>query len=114
MKDIKYYSKDLLQLKPDVKGAKMWAVALEKTMLTYFEIESDSKFDMHSHENEQITMVLEGELFFLINDEEICVKAGEVLAVPSNLYHGVYTKNKFVKAIDAWSPIRKEYKNSDI
>ena len=114
MKDIKYYSKDLLQLKPDVKGAKMWAVALEKTMLTYFEIESDSKFDMHSHENEQITMVLEGELFFLINDEEICVKAGEVLAVPSNLYHGVYTKNKFVKAIDARSPIRKEYKNSDI
>jgi len=41
----------------------MWAVALEKTMLTYFEIESNSKFDMHSHTSEQITMVLEGNYF---------------------------------------------------
>jgi len=114
MKDIKYYSKDLLQLQPDVEGANMWAVALEKTMLTYFEIESNSKFDMHSHTSEQITMVLEGELFFKIKDKEICVKAGEVIAIPSNLYHGVYTKNKFVKAIDAWSPIREEYKINDI
>ena len=47
MKKIKYYSKDILKLKPDVKGAKMWAVALEKTMLTYFEIESNSTFEMH-------------------------------------------------------------------
>ncbi|MGA3282436.1 MAG: hypothetical protein ABSD50_15820 [Smithella sp.] len=57
------FIKDLLQLQPDVEGAKMWAVALEKTMLTYFEIESNSKFDMHSHTSEQITMVLEGNYF---------------------------------------------------
>ena len=30
-------------------------------MLTYFEIDSDSVFDMHSHESEQITMVISGE-----------------------------------------------------
>ena len=114
MKKIKYYSKDILKLKPDVKGAKMWAVALEKTMLTYFEIESNSTFEMHCHESEQITMVLEGELFFCVNDKEICAKSGEVIAIPSNLLHGVYTKDTFVKAIDAWSPIREEYKNNSI
>ena len=112
MKNIQYYSKRLLKLKSDVKGAKMWAVALEKSMLTYFEIEPNSKFEMHSHESEQITMVLEGELFFLSNAKEVCIKSGEVIAIPSNLPHGVYTKDKFVKAIDAWSPVREEYKNS--
>ena len=111
MKGIKYYSKDLLKLKPDVKGAKMWAVALQKTMLTYFEIEANSKFEMHSHESEQITMVLEGELFFLYNDKEVCIKTGEVIAIPSNIPHSVYTKDNFVKAIDAWSPVREEYIN---
>jgi quercetin dioxygenase-like cupin family protein len=111
MKNIKYYPKNLLKLKPDVKGAKMWAVALQKTMLTYFEIAPNSKFEIHSHESEQITMVLEGELFFLANAKEVCVKTGEVIAIPSNLPHCVYTKDGFVKAIDAWSPVREEYKN---
>jgi len=111
MKNIKYYSKDSLKLKPDVKGAKMWAVALEKSMLTYFEIEPNSKFEMHSHESEQITMVLKGKLFFKIaGQKDICVGTNEVIAVPSNVKHGVYTKKHSAKAIDAWSPIREEYK----
>jgi quercetin dioxygenase-like cupin family protein len=114
MKDsgkVKYYSKDDLHLRPSVPGAKMWAVALDKAMFTYFEIEPNSVFDMHSHESEQITMVLEGELFFNFdNEDDICVKAGEVIALPANLRHGAYTKERFVKAVDAWSPVRDEYK----
>lgn len=110
MNDIVYYPKSSLTLKPDVPGAKMWAVALEKAMLTYFELEPDCTFDMHAHESEQITMVLEGELFFKTQTGELCVKAGEVAAIPSNIPHAVYTKEKAVKAIDAWSPIREEYK----
>lgn len=42
-----------------VDGTRMWGVALQNTLLTYFEIEPNSEFAMHSHENEQITMVLE-------------------------------------------------------
>ena len=108
-KKIIYYPKESLQLKTAVAGAKLWAVGLEKAMLTYFEIEPNSKFDMHFHDSEQITMVLEGELFFERECNVICVKAGEVIAIPSNAPHGVYTKEKFVKAVDAWSPVRKDY-----
>lgn len=57
-------SAELLRLRPDVPGARMWAVSLEHTMLTYFEVEPHSRFDSHSHESEQITMVLTGALFF--------------------------------------------------
>lgn len=111
MKKAKYYTKRDLNLKPDVPGAKMWAVALEKTMLTYFEIKPGSIFDMHSHKSEQITMVLKGELFFKVeNQRDICVKSGEVIAIPSNIKHSVYTKGKSAKAVDAWSPVRKEYR----
>lgn len=42
----------------------MWAVALEKTMLTYFTVEANASFPEHSHESEQITMVLSGSLYF--------------------------------------------------
>ncbi len=88
----------------------MWSVALEKTMFTYFEIEPNSCFDMHSHPSEQITMVLEGEFFFKVKNRTICVKEGEVIAIPSNTPHAACTKKNPVKAVDAWSPVREKYK----
>ena len=33
----------------------MWAVALQHTMLTYFEVNARSRFEAHSHTSEQIT-----------------------------------------------------------
>lgn len=109
-KDAKYYPKDLLSLKPVIPGAKMWGVALEKTMFTYFEVEPNTHFNKHSHESEQITMVLEGELFFELAGRTISVKQGEVIAIPSCVPHAVYTKEKSVKAVDAWSPVMERYR----
>lgn len=109
-KEAKYYSKKELPLKPAVDGAAVWGVALDKTLLTYFEIDPNSEFVMHTHESEQITMVLEGELYFKLADKEIKVGAGEVIAMPSNVPHGAYTKDKPAKAVDAWSPVMEKYK----
>ncbi len=109
--DFKYFPQKSLPLEQDVPGTKMWAVALEKAMLTYFEVEPNSRFDMHEHESEQITLVLEGTLFFEISNTIISVQEGEVIAIPSNKEHAVFTKGSFVRAVDAWSPVREEYTN---
>jgi len=109
-KEAQYYPKEILRLQLDVPGAVMWAVALEKAMPTYFEVEPHSRFEKHSHESEQITMVLEGEAVFEVADRMISVKEGEVIAIPSDVPHAVYTKDKRVKAVDAWSPVMEKYK----
>src|SRR3989338_6839279 len=114
MNKIKIYRKRDLPLKPDVSGAQIWAVGLEKTMLTYFELEPNTKFPEHSHEAEQITMVLEGELTFTYDGKEVTLKAGDVIAIPSNAVHSAYTGNMPCKAVDAWSPVRKEFLNKMI
>lgn len=106
-----YYPKELLPLKLDVSGARMWGVFLDKTMLTYFEVDPDSRFETHSHESEQITLVLSGELFFEVEGGVSCVKEGEVMAIPVNVSHAVFTGDKAAKAVDAWSPPREIYKN---
>ena len=106
---VQYYPKDVLQLKPDVKGAKMWAVALQKTMFTYFEAEPNCVFEKHSHESEQITMVLQGKLYFEFDNGIKCLKKGEIIAIPSNVPHAVFTKEEKVIAVDAWSPIMEKY-----
>lgn len=107
---VQYYPKEQLTLKSDVVGAKMWGVALDNTQLTYFEVEPNCTFAMHTHTSEQITMVLAGELFFELEDKTVCVKEGEVIAIPYNAPHAVYTKDKPVKAVDAWSPVMHKYK----
>lgn len=115
MKDIRhdaqYFPRESLPLRPDVEGAKLWSVALRKTMLTYFEVAPHARFERHSHESEQITMVLEGELFFELDGRLVRVGAGEVIAVPSGVPHAVYAKDTPVRAIDAWSPVPQKYRN---
>ena len=79
-------------------------------MLTYFEVQAHSRFESHQHESEQITLVLEGELFFETGGQVIAVKAGEVIALPSNVPHAVFTREHAVRAVDAWSPVREDYR----
>jgi quercetin dioxygenase-like cupin family protein len=106
---VRYYSRTDLQLREDVPGAHLWAVSLEHTMLTYFEVQPHSRFERHQHESEQITLVLEGELFFETASQVIAVKAGEVIALSSNVPHAVFTREHAVRAVDAWSPVREDY-----
>ena len=114
MSKIKIYRKSELPLKADVPGAKMWAVGMEKAMLTYFELEPNTKFPEHSHEAEQITMVLEGELTFDYDGKEVVLKPGDVIAIPSNAVHSAFTGEKSCRAVDAWSPVRKKFLNKMI
>ncbi len=106
---VRVYRRDDLPLKPAVPGAEMWAVGLEKSMLTYFEMAPDTLFPDHSHEAEQITLVLEGTLTFTYQGIRSVLNPGEVIAIPSNVRHAVSTGDRPCKAVDAWSPVRKEY-----
>ena len=108
--EMRYYPKESLCLADDVPGARQWAVSLEQTMLTYFEVDPDCRFESHSHESEQITMVLEGVLYFEQDGKVIGVKAGEAIAIPAHAPHAVFTAGDAVKAVDAWSPVMDKYK----
>lgn len=112
-REMRYYPKESLCLTDDVPGARQWAVSLDQTMLTYFEVAPDCRFESHSHESEQITMVLEGVLYFEQGGKVIGVKAGEVIALPAHAPHAVFTREAAVKAVDAWSPVMDKYKQGN-
>jgi quercetin dioxygenase-like cupin family protein len=63
---------------------------------------------LHSHENEQITYVLEGALKFLIQDQEITVRAGEVLVIPSQVPHSAVAIEDTVD-LDIFCPPRADW-----
>lgn len=108
--DVRHYRREDLVLMPDVDGARFWAVALDHALLTYFEVDAHCTFPAHQHESEQITHVLEGELYFVVNDVEHRVAAGEVIAIPSQVPHAVCTRECRARAVDAWSPVLPAYR----
>ncbi len=111
--EMQYYPREKLKLMNDVPGARQWAVSLDHTMLTYFEVDPDCRFECHAHDSEQITMVIEGVLYFEQGDDIVGVQAGEAIAIPSNAPHAVFTKEAAVKAVDAWSPVMDKYRTSE-
>ncbi|KAF0144209.1 MAG: hypothetical protein FD156_2025 [Nitrospirae bacterium] len=43
------------------------------------------------------------------SSKEVTLKPGEAIAIPSNTVHSAFMGTKSCKAVDAWSPVRKEY-----
>jgi quercetin dioxygenase-like cupin family protein len=64
----------------------------------------------HSHANEQMGVVLEGELDFTIGGETRTLRAGDVFRIPGGVPHSVVARNGPAKALDVFYPIRDEYR----
>ena len=63
----------------------------EREMLAQIYLKKGAVVPMHNHESEQITYVLQGALKFLIAGEDITVREGEVLLIPSWVEHQAET-----------------------
>src|SRR6202171_3670405 len=59
----------------------------EREMLAQVYLKRGCLVPMHSHESEQMTYILQGALKFVIRGEEITVREGEVLHIPSLIEH---------------------------
>ena len=80
---VSLYRWDELALEKVTEMISRKIVTGEREMLAQIYLKKGALVPMHSHESEQITYVLQGALKFLINGEEITVREGEVLLIPS-------------------------------
>ncbi len=82
----------------------------EKMMLAHVYLKKGCIVPQHSHENEQLTYILEGALKFWIGDEmrEQIVRAGEVLVIPGNVLHKAEALEDTLD-VDIFSPPRQDW-----
>jgi len=83
----------------------------ERMMLAHVYLKKGCLVPRHSHENEQITYVLEGALHFWLGEdekEEVVVHAGEVLTIPSNLPHKALALEDTLD-VDIFCPPRQDW-----
>jgi len=83
----------------------------EKAMLAQIYFKKGVSVPKHSHENEQFAYVLKGALLFRIGDdqtEEVVVRAGEVLHIPSNVPHSAEALEDTLD-LDVFVPPRQDW-----
>jgi quercetin dioxygenase-like cupin family protein len=80
----------------------------EREMLAQTYLKRGAQVPMHAHDCEQMTYVLQGALRFLVDGEEIIVKEGEVLHIPSGTPHQVEALEDTFE-LDVFSPIRTDW-----
>lgn len=79
-------------------------------MLARIILRKGSIVPTHSHDNEQITYVLEGALKFVIEGKELIVRGGEILVIPSNVPHSAEALEDTVD-LDIFCPPRADWIN---
>ena len=85
----------------------------ERMMLAHVYLKKGCIVPRHRHDNEQLTYILEGALRFWIGEdesEEIVVRAGEVLHLPSNVWHKAEALHDTLD-VDVFSPPRQDWLN---
>jgi unsaturated pyranuronate lyase len=83
----------------------------DRMMLAHVYLKKGCIVPKHSHENEQLTYILEGALKFWMGDdesEEITVHAGEVLLIPSHVPHKAEALEETLD-VDVFSPPRQDW-----
>jgi len=86
-------------------------ITADKMMLAHVYLEKGCVVPRHSHMNEQLTYILSGALHFWIGEdevEEVVVRAGEVLVIPSNVPHKALALEDTVD-VDIFIPPRQDW-----
>jgi quercetin dioxygenase-like cupin family protein len=86
-------------------------ITCDRMMLAHVYLKKGCIVPRHQHENEQITYILEGALHFWIGEDEseqIIVRAGEVLTIPSNVWHKAEAREDTLD-IDLFNPPRQDW-----
>jgi unsaturated pyranuronate lyase len=86
-------------------------ITAERIMVAHIYMKKGCVVPVHSHENEQVTYVLEGALRFwlgALQGEERVLGAGGVLAIPSNLPHKAEALEDTL-SLDVFSPPRQDW-----
>ena len=104
---IPWHTVPLEDLTPLLQRQMVWG---QQLMLARVLLKKGCIVPEHSHQNEQLTYIVEGALKFWIDGREITVRSGETLCIPSNTPHKAEALEDTVD-LDVFTPPRADWIN---
>jgi quercetin dioxygenase-like cupin family protein len=94
------------------RGVRRCAFGTDRAMLVMNEVAPDMQVVPHSHDFDQIAVVVQGRMRFTIGGETVDVGAGEVLLIPAGVEHaGEVLGDEPALNLDVFAPARDDYRH---
>lgn len=81
----------------------------ERMSMIVAELDAGTVVPEHSHDHEQMGVLVSGSLTFRIGDEERELEAGGTWCIPSNVPHSVTTGPNGAVLVEAFAPTRSDW-----
>jgi unsaturated pyranuronate lyase len=89
-----------------VPGLEFRPVTTDTVMTNFVSFEPDAPAPTHHHVEQQIAIILSGELTFTVGDESKVMHAGDCVVIPPNVRHGGVAGPEGCTALDVFTPPR--------
>ncbi|MCP3890058.1 MAG: cupin domain-containing protein [Desulfobulbaceae bacterium] len=90
------------------KGIRARAVTTDTISVVHVMLDNGAILPEHSHYNEQVVNVVEGELELTVSGEKFNLKPGNVMVLEPNIVHSGKALTA-CKVIDIFHPLRKDF-----
>lgn len=90
-----------------VPGLEFRPVLGDNVMTNFVTYAPHTEAPLHVHEEEQVVIVLDGELEFVIDGQTKLMRPGDVAVIPSWVPHGARTLEVGCTQVDVFTPPRK-------
>ena len=108
---VKHYVWDRMAAEPLKGTITRKLVSSDRMMIAHVYFKKGDDVPLHKHENEQLTYILSGALQFWFGadgKDEIIVRAGEVVVIPSNVPHRALALEDTLD-VDVFNPPRQDW-----
>ena len=95
----------LVELGP---GSNSHLVCTKNITVSFITMDANIRTSLHHHESEQVMIVVDGECDEMVEGKLYHLRKGDVIRLPSNIEHRAYISDRGCKAIDIFSPPRKD------
>jgi quercetin dioxygenase-like cupin family protein len=89
-----------------IPGLEFRPVTTDSVMTNFVRFEPDAVAPAHHHDEQQIAIILAGELTFTVGGETRVMHAGECVVIPPKVEHGGFAGPEGCTALDVFTPPR--------
>ncbi|MQB01342.1 MAG: cupin domain-containing protein [Actinobacteria bacterium] len=90
-----------------VPGLQIQALTSANVMVSFVHLEPHTEAAVHWHDEEQISIVIDGELEFEVGGVTRTLRRGDAVLIPSNVPHGARTGSSPCFELDVFNPPRR-------
>lgn len=103
----RYVNIDSVKSAEFVPGLTFRPVLGQRAMTNFVHFEPGAEAPRHVHEEEQIVIILDGEMTFDLDGDVRVMRKGDVAVIPAWVPHGAWTTDTTCLEVDVFSPPRR-------